>query len=321
MKMISRLCALVLITALAACQSGFGEEATPSAPALTLQSVAERPATTAASQAAPAQAVHPALWKVADEDTTIYIFGTVHILPKGIDWFNGKIEQAFDASQLLVTEITGGDRLTMQALVMDKAMLTDGQTLRDLLSEEERTAYENALTTLGVRLSAFDAFEPWYASVELSTLPLMQEGFAGENGVEELLHARASENGVPQEGLETAEYQLSLFYTLPLHVQKNYLAEIISELPNIKTQLRAMIEAWKSGNADELARLINSSQSDPVLIDRLLTSRSKTWALWVAERLDEPGTVFLAVGAAHIVGEGSLQDQLAMAGIANERIQ
>ena len=31
----------------------------------------------------------PALWKVADKDTTIYLFGTVHALPKDVPWMRG----------------------------------------------------------------------------------------------------------------------------------------------------------------------------------------------------------------------------------------
>ncbi|MDG2005579.1 MAG: TraB/GumN family protein [Novosphingobium sp.] len=349
MKMTSRLCTLAF-AALAACQSPADGKVvqtveSPEPPTVAEQpqidkveyGLPDKPATVAVTKVDPAQLVkpnkveasksnptrvaHPALWKVADEDTTIYIFGTVHILPKGIDWFNGEVARAANSSQLLVTEITGGDPLTMQALVMDKAMLTDGKTLRSLLSDEQRASYEAALTALRVPHAAFDPFEPWYASVGLSTLPLMREGYAGENGVEKLLETWASERDIPQEGLETAEYQLSLFDSLPLEVQKNYLSQIVSELPNIKTQLAAMIEAWKSGDAEALAELMNSSQSDPVLIDRLLISRNKTWALWVDERLDEPGTVFLAVGAGHLAGEGSLQEQLAVAGIVSERIQ
>ena len=314
MKILSRIGALAF-AALAACQSPVTTESPGPVPA---------PEAVADASAAPdggERQVRPALWKVSDEDTTIYMLGTVHILPPGIEWFDGRIETAFNSSQLLVTEIAGGDPLTMQALVMDKAMLGDGQTLRGLLSDKERADYEAALAAMGIPLATFDRFDPWYASVGLSTLPLMREGFDGKNGVEEFLHARAGQRGLAQEGLETAEYQLSIFDSLPLEVQKNYLFEIIAELPTIGTQIKVMIEAWKSGNADELARLMNSGQSDPVLIDRLLTSRNKAWARWIDERLEQPGTVFLAVGAGHLAGEASLQDQLAAAGIASQRLQ
>ena len=311
MKTVSRISTL-LLAALAACLSpSTGQEA--------LQDHSGN--NTRVTTAAAGNPVRPALWKVSDDDTTIYLFGTVHILPEGIDWYHGRIREAFEDSGLLVTEITGDDPMTMQALVMDKAVLKDGSTLRAMLSEEQRAAFENALVSLGAPVSSFDIFEPWYATVALSTLPLMQEGFSGDHGVEELLEARAVERGMERLGLETAEYQLSLFDTLPIDVQKNYLGEIVSVLPNIKTEIRAMIAAWESGDAENLARLMNSSQSDPVLIETLLINRNKQWAKWVDARLDEPGTVFLAVGAGHLAGEGSLQDQLDSAGITSVRIQ
>ncbi|MDZ4271231.1 MAG: TraB/GumN family protein, partial [Erythrobacter sp.] len=47
----------------------------------------------------------PAMWKVADEDTTIYLFGTVHVLPEGIDWYDATIADALSGSDIIVTEI------------------------------------------------------------------------------------------------------------------------------------------------------------------------------------------------------------------------
>ena len=289
------------------------------------QTAAAQPATIPSETAAPAASApppaKPALWKVADEDTTIYLFGTVHILPAGLDWFTGEVADAFARSGELVTEIAGNDPVEMQALVMDKAVLGDDETLRALLPEADRAAYEKALAQLGVPPEAFDRFELWYAAIGISTLPLMQEGFKGENGVEDILQARAAARNVPQTALETAKYQLELFDSLPLDVQRRYLVEIVGQLPRIRSDLKAMVEAWRTGDAEELARLMNAEETDPVLVERLLVSRNKTWAKWVSERLDRPGTVFMAVGAGHLAGVGSLQEQLAADGIASERVQ
>jgi uncharacterized protein len=307
MQTMSRLFALVL-AALALWQVPLAAKAT-------------EPAAAASAIGALERAAGPALWKVADEDTTIYVFGTIHILPPGIEWFDGRIRKAFDSSQLLVTEITRDDPTATQALILGKAMLKEGGTLRDLLSAEQRAAYEQALSDLGMPLAMFDRFEPWYVSVSLSTLPLMRDGFAEENGVERFLETQASQRGMPQVGLETAEYQLSLFDTLPLGVQKTYLAKVVSELPNLSSVIKSMIRAWQTGDAEELARLVNSEQSDPVLIEQLLVRRNKAWAQWIDQRLEEPGTVFVAVGAGHLAGPASVQDQLLAMGIASQRIQ
>src|SRR5689334_3878049 len=94
----------------------------------------EQPAPTAA----PEKAV-PALWKVTQGETTIWLFGTIHALPPGIDWFGGPVRAAFDGSQELVTEITDTDPLEMQRLVLAHAMLPQGQSLRGMLTSELKT--------------------------------------------------------------------------------------------------------------------------------------------------------------------------------------
>lgn len=265
--------------------------------------------------------IRPALWKVADKDTTIYLFGTIHALPKGVQWFEGKVATAFDGSQELVTEIVESDAATMQGQVMKRATLPQGQTLRGLLSSEEKAGYEAALTRLGLPAQAFDGFDPWYAAIGLSILPLTRDGFASENGVEAALDARAKARGLTHGALETAEYQLDLFDSLPLDAQKVYLAEVVKDLPTIRDDLAKMVEAWKRGDSDELARLMNAEESDPALLEALLTRRNRAWADWIGERLKKPGTVFMAVGAGHLAGPGSVQDQLKARGITTRRVQ
>lgn len=281
------------------------------------------PAIAAPAPAAPppADEVRPALWKVSDGDTTIWLFGTVHALPPGIDWYRGRIAETFESSRELVTEIVPPDPSVMQAIVIDKAMLPKGQTLRATLSVQDRTSYEAVLGQQGLPPDAFDRFEPWYAAVGLSTLPLLRDGFASANGVEQALDARAKTLGLPHSALETAEYQLGLFDSLPPATQRTYLAEVIRNLPTMKAQLLGMVEAWKVGDADRLARLINEDEDDPELLRVLLIERNRLWADWIAKRLGRPGTVFMAVGAGHLAGSGSVQDQLAARGITAARVQ
>ena len=105
----------------------------------------------------------PAMWKIADADTTIYLFGTVHALPEGIDWYKDDIAKALTTADTLVTEIRMDKQseAKMQAIAMQKAMLPEGTTLRSLLSEEQTATYEAALGELGLPAPAFDRLEPW----------------------------------------------------------------------------------------------------------------------------------------------------------------
>jgi uncharacterized protein YbaP (TraB family) len=278
--------------------------------------------TAPAVTAAPAvEIAKPALWKVSDADTTIYLFGTVHALPPGVDWYRGKVSEAFEGSQELVTEIVETDQTVMQQLVISKALLPEGKTLRPLLTDDRRQAFEAAMTQYGMPVAAFDKFKPWYAAIALATLPLAKEGLDAANGVDETLAAKATTLGKQHSALETAEYQLGLFDSLSADVQQRYLSEVIRTLPEVKDQLTQIIAAWKAGDAPRLAELINEDEDDPAMIETLLVGRNKHWADWIKTRLDKPGTVFVAVGAGHLSGQGSVQDQLKTRGIDTTRVQ
>ena len=280
--------------------------------------------TEAASPAISAMAApdpRPALWKVSDKDTTIYLFGTVHALPAGIRWLSGPIEAALASSEQLVTEIPETAPAEMQAAMISNAMLPTGENLRALLPPDDRAKFEAALTGFGLPAEAFDRFEPWWAAVALTTLPLARDGYSAENGVEETISAAAKRLGKPRAGLETAAYQLAMFDHLPRDVQVNYLRDVIKGLPTIETELAGIIREWSAGNADKLAELLNDDEDDPRMVAALLTGRNQTWSKWIKARMKRPGTVFIAVGAGHLAGKDSVQDILAKSGLKAARVQ
>ena len=264
----------------------------------------------------------PALWKVADEDTTIWLFGTVHALPQGIEWYHGPVAEALGASDTLVTEIemTPETATTMQQIVMTKGVLPEGETLRGMLTEDQRATYESALAKVDLPAGAFDRFEPWYGAMMMAMLPLLKQGYSAEAGVEQVLVTNARED-LGREALETVEQQLELFDGLPEDVQVEFLMETVEGVDEIKAMLDAMVAEWAEGDADELARLMNEGMEDPLLAERLLYARNANWAQWIDGRLDAPGTVFVAVGAGHLAGDESVQDKLAEIGIETTRVQ
>ncbi len=270
---------------------------------------------------APASLARPALWKVSDSDTTIYLFGTVHALPRGISWMEGPIAKAFNGSQHLVTEIAEVSPETMQDVVMKTALLPKGESLFAMLSPKDRVLLNKTLKAAGLPVAGFDRFEPWYVAMVVAALPVMKMGYTAANGVEMQLSAKAKALGQTQVELETVEYQLGLFDTLPRKVQLNYLHQVLVGLPRMAKELELLVKYWGEGNPDKLARLMNAEQSDAALIAALLTNRNKNWARWIDERMARPGTVFLAVGAGHLAGKQSVQVQLTKKGRQVARIQ
>lgn len=273
-------------------------------------------------QAEPAPPLaRPALWQVSDADTTIYLFGAIHLLPEGLDWFGGPLAEAFAASGELVTEIPETDPETSQAVLLKHGILPAGQSLRDQMSPKQRTRFERTLASFGLPAAAFDRFKPWYAAVVLATLPLQRKGYSLANGVEADLAARNQAIGRPRHGLETLDYQLSLFDGFSPKVQRTYLFEVIAALPGIEQDVDDLVDAWQKGDAARLAKLMNADQDDPAMVAALLTNRNKAWAQWVKARLEQPGTTFVAVGAGHLGGAGCVQDELRRLGIHSTRVQ
>jgi len=228
--------------------------------------------------AAPAAPIGPALWKVADDDTTIYLFGTVHALPDGVEWYKGRIAEALASSDTLVTEIEMDDtsNLRMQNLVFSTGILPPEITLRSLLSKDQQATYDAAMQKLGLPIAAFDRFEPWYAGITLTMLPLLQQGYSSESGVEETLLANSE--GKQRGALETLEFQLGIFDQLPQESQVTFLTETAANIDGIKPMLDLMVQEWLEGDADGLAELMNSDLTDEVLAERLLYSRNRATA-------------------------------------------
>lgn len=263
----------------------------------------------------------PAIWKLADDDTTIFLFGTVHALPKDVEWFKGDIAEALAASDTILTEIKMDDSMAaeMQKLVMEKGLLPADQPLRGMMDEAQRATYDAAMTKLGLPTNAFDRFEPWYAGMMMSMLPLIQQGYSPESGVEKVLMAHATDKN--QQALETVDYQIAVFDTLPLDSQMTFLIDAADNIDEIKGLLDTMVAEWLEGDADDLAKLMNEGMTDPMLAQRLLYDRNQHWATWMQQRMDHPGTLFVAVGAGHLAGQNSVQELLEKAGLEVSRVQ
>lgn len=263
----------------------------------------------------------PALWVVKDKDTTIYLFGTVHVLKPGLSWFDEAVKTAFDKSDTLVLELVQPDPATMQGIVMGKAFDMQGPALSTRLPAEVKPIYAKALADYGLPAPLFDHARPWFAATTLSILPLMKLGYDPAQGPESVLTAAAGTEHKPVEGLETAEQQIGFLSGLPDPVQLTFLTSTLKDLPKAQTMMGDMVDAWSHGDPAKLGDIMNDGISDsPELAQTLLYDRNARWAQWIKARLAKPGTVFIAVGAGHLAGAKSVLEQLKALGLKARRI-
>lgn len=273
-----------------------------------------------ATPPAPVRQLKPALWKVADEDTTIYLFGTVHALPKNLAWLDGPVATALDGSEQLITEIPDVPVAEQQKTVLSLGVL-QGETLRSLMTDTDRAAYEALLKRLKIPIEAFDRAEPWLAGITLGTMPYAIAGYGTTDGAESVLRKAATAKGKQAGALETIEFQLGLFDSLPREAQLKFLNQAVRDFDKAFTLIDTMTQQWGAGDSEGLAKLLNDEMDDPDLAETLLFQRNRNWAAWVRKRLDQPGQVFIAVGAGHLAGANSVQDVLKRQGVTAVRVQ
>ncbi|QIG78954.1 TraB/GumN family protein [Stakelama tenebrarum] len=279
---------------------GFAQEAEPVA------------ATAPAAAPTATQDADPALWVLRDADTTIYLFGTVHFLKPGLSWFDEAVREAFDRSDELVLEMVQPDKSEMTAKVVEYAVATSGPSLREKLSDDYRETLETVLDDLGQPKQSFDRVEPWFATMTLAVLPLViKYGYDPESGAEYVLTETATREGKTISGLETVDQQLGFFDSIPEALQIAYLEALLDNYADLGTSLEKVVRQWAAGNSGNLGALMNENMREtPGIASWLLVKRNQNWANWIDDRMDRPGTVFVAVGAGHLAGDDSVQNFL-----------
>jgi uncharacterized protein len=270
-----------------------------------------------------AKPIRPALWKVADADTTIYLFGTIHLLPKDLAWQSPKIDAAIRTSQGLVLEtVMDKDPQKTGAIMAQLGMSPNLPPLLDRVPPSKRDALKRVAERSGVPISVLDRFETWAAALTLASAGMKDLPVSPEYGAEAVLSRRFLGESKTVTGLETPGQQLGYFDGLPESAQRRFLVSIAEDESNAREEFEKMITAWTTGNVKKIALTFDDEfQLSPELTDVLLRQRNANWTGWIAERMKQPGTIFLAVGAGHLAGNDSVNEMLAKRGIRVVRLQ
>ena len=254
----------------------------------------------------------PAMWTMSDEDTTIHIFGTVHLLRPELEWRSESFEQALTSSDRVVFEVDMKSEAAQRAMMTDfmaRGMYQDGRTLKQVLDDEDEAVITAAFDALGVPIDAMNTFEPWMASINLSAMQLVNDGYDPTSGVESVIEAEALEAGKSFNYLESISAQADAFDLLDEEDQIAVLYETALLLDESPRMLDLLVEEWADGDIDGLAALVASPDGygfSAALYQSILVDRNESWVPRIEAMLDEPGTVFIAAGAGHFAGPDSV---------------
>jgi uncharacterized protein YbaP (TraB family) len=266
----------------------------------------------------------PAIWEVKSATATVYLFGTMHILPKQVDWFGPKVAPAFAASGVLMEEADVG--LTNPAIaqgIMAKAIAPDFD-IWTKLSAGSAAKFRKQLVKCHLPDGVVAHFRPWFAAMLPTLCPLIESG-AGlsveSSSPEAALMAKAKQAGKTVAFFETAEEQMGYLAEAPEAVQIKELESAIDEGDRGGDDFDGMEAAWQAGDVASIARIVaGMREKGAEFYDLIFTQRNKRFAARIAGLLGGRQVVFVAIGAGHLAGPDSVQAQLAKAGFAARRL-
>ncbi|MGC1550443.1 MAG: TraB/GumN family protein, partial [Rhodanobacter sp.] len=235
---------------------------------------------------------HPALWAAKNGQATVYLFGTVHLLPQDANWSTPQIDTALQQSSRLSIELIDDDATTMQALVLKYGIDLD-HPLSSLLDASDQTKLQQAAEAAKLPGGAamLQPMRPWLAGLTLTIAPLMQAGLDPKLGVDKILKARMLAAGKPVDGLETSEQQIRMLADMPVAMQLDFLRQALTDVASGPAKIRELIDAWKNGDVDTIASIENTDlrQQSPALYQQLIVQRNQAWAKTIAARMQQPG--------------------------------
>jgi len=269
-------------------------------------------------------AADPAAWRVTDgRGGELTLLGSMHVLRPTDYPLPPAIDSLVERTDLVVMEIDLDDidAMAQQRTILQTAMLPQGTVLRDVVDEEVYRVVEQRVRELGVDLAGLERFEPWFLAITVLDLGMRKIGFQAERGVEQYVLGRAQAAGKEVVGLETLEFQLGLFDALPAEQQQALLEQTLAELDEGAAVLGDMVVAWRDGELESLsAELLDEFDEFPGLYETLVTKRNSAWVPALERMLADERRHLVVVGALHLVGPGSVIEQLRSRGHAVERL-
>lgn len=265
----------------------------------------------------------PALWKVSDEDSSVWLFGSVHMLRADTEWRSSTLEKVISKVERVYFETDIGTEAQMEIvpLTFDAAFYRDGTLLSEVVGAKMTARVREAAESYGFPMATLLTMKPWMAATTLSMGPMMDSGYDAALGVEAVLAAELPHER--QGFLETLEEQLGFLSGGSLEQQINMLRATLDTLDIMQTDIDVMVAAWADGEPETVGAIFAQQMGsyDDGMLEVLIDQRNHNWTGQIQDMLASNQSVLLVVGAAHLAGEVSVVRLLEERGFTSERVQ
>ena len=258
------------------------------------------------------------LWELHGKHNTVYLLGSIHVLRPSDYPLPPIVLEAYGNANAVLMEVNLDEisSAQVQEEMLTSAILPEGKTLHEVLGKQRYEHADQLAHEVGVDLSMFAQFAPWFAAESISQLQLAQLGFQAESGVDMYFMERARSDGKSVAGLETVHDQISLFQNMSMDMQAEYLVSSLEQAHDLPQQIESMVRAWQRGDTRWFDDQMRSELGrDPRLYQSLLSSRNRNWIPKIEALLNGDKNYLVIVGTGHLVGQGSVIDLLKKDGI------
>lgn len=254
------------------------------------------------------------LWEISGNglEQPSYLFGTIHLIGSEDFIFPDTWTAALDQTQHLMLELDMDDPRMMMKM-MTGAMMEDGKSLKDLVSEEE---YEVVKTffkdSLNQPIAMLGKMKPMLLSSSLYPKMINGEPVAYEM----VLIEKAKEREMEVTGVETVEDQLAMVDEIPMDDQIEMLMTYIEDFQAEKERFGKLIDLYVAQDVNDLySYMMDSPEMDESAREVMLDNRNKKWIPVISEQAAAMPT-FFAFGAGHLAGENGVINLLQEAGFS-----
>ena len=258
------------------------------------------------------------LWALHGKHNTVYLLGSIHVLRAQDYPLAPAVLQAYADAKALLMEVNleDIDSAEVQSEMLASAMLPEGSTLPSILGPQRYAHATSLAHEVGVDLSSFDQFAPWFAAEAISQLQLMELGFQPQSGIEMYFLERARSDGKSIAGLETVHDQIALFEGLSMNEQSEYLVSSLEQAHELPKEVDDMVRAWQRGDTAWFESQLQSELGrDPALYQSVLAARNRKWIPKIEALLSDDKNYLVIVGTGHLVGRNSVIDLLKKDGV------
>lgn len=282
---------------------------------------------TPAPAPASARVSAPAMWRISDANSRIYLLGTCHMLPKGVTWSTPAYKAAMADASVTAFEVdtkSSYAKSTISALVYERGVNASYESLSDIVGADRFAKLKAFGDRYDVSTSSLQRMQPWLATTSLANAALRKEGFDHGLGVEQtvLADARAEDDMVAF--MESAETQIKALAAFDGADMIATVDATIAQLGSVKATMEPMLAAWLKGDMATLDKLASADMRKlaPAGYRALVVERNRNWTETIQHWLaNKDKNYFIAVGAAHFAGPDSVILMLQKKGLKVERIQ